>query len=763
MASGKSQKSRAKVEQVVSEFFVKSLQIILEARIPSIFAQEHFDPFKIFCSSSSVPRKQDQWFNLVLGNSNIPQQNIDLCKTNPQGLIVVDVLLSQRSEDYVNTSESYRARPGTVSSLSSIKAGGAWPTTRAEGGHILLERWLVQFKSWTGVGKCSEGRPSTVIVGCIESPLVPNLKNECKRAETSSNKSDTGVHCNFLPHVPTRVTDVPVVYKQTILMLRSLYSLTRLLPAYRLFRLSCSSPKSCLFSLSYRLSSSPLSRFNEAEMASFCITPIDTMWGQMIIKVVYHTATSVTSSEVSISGSPHIITDYVGSPTTERIKKLSDEPLGGSVPTGGPLGNKIHAIYLPLSVPNSPAGSTFGLQQWWKGRLETAQSALQPPSPSPSSGGSLLLDSNLDDSLTSIASHTSDGSLESKSFQSHWNRSVSVPIPIDQNQHLHGSSHFLCAGGSPLSRNVYNSQIGSCSPISLPDLERTPDGISNQNHKKSNIRPPVHHHLSQASSFLSVGGTSLPNSESHQRTLLEKTRRYNLKSNMAPLPLVRHAPGPSPLCPTGESSSSYGRIMHFGSAPVNTCRGFTNIDQAAFGTQNTNCDLINLEDNMKKASESASRPGHSRNTFFISKSMSKKGKEHGKEECILDDSFAFPFAIDEDGTGPKRVRNRNDGRAPAGKAELVYHRSQGSAVGELVLMLNSAAPLYRMGTVTKKADFLLSEQGDSLSERSRDTIPEKGTVYSVPNEPRKASDALKELKTYIEMRDFLLRQSGRKQ
>lgn len=722
MASGKIQKSRAKVEQVVSEFFVKSLQIILEARIPSICPQKHFDPFKIFSSSYSVPRKQDQWFNLVLGNSNIPQQNIDLCKTNPQGLIVVDVLLSQCSGDYLNTSEPYRARPATVSNLSSIKAGGAWPTTRGEGGHILLERWFVQFRSWTGMGKCSEGRPSTVILGCIESPLVPNLKNECKRAETSRNKTDTGVHWNFLPHVLPHVTDVPVVYKQTILMLRSLYSLTRLLPAYRLFRLSCSSPKSCLFTLSYRLSSSPLSGFNEAEMASFCITPIDTMWGQMLIKVVYHTATSVTASETSISGSPHIITDYVGSPTTERIKKFSDEPLGGSVPTGGPLGNKIHAVCLPLSVPNSPAGSTFGLQQWWKGRLETAQSTLQPPSPSPSSGGSLLLDSNLDDSLTSIASHISDGSPESKSFQSHWNRSVSAPIPIDQNQHLHGSSHFL---------------------------ERAAEGISDQNHKKSNIRPPVQHHLSQASSFLSVGGTSLPNSESHQRTLLKKTRRYNLKSNMAPLPLVRHAPGPSPLCPTGESSSSYGRIMHFGSAPVNTCTGFNNIDQAAFGTQ--------------KASESASRPGHSRNTFFSSKSMSKKGKEHGKEECILDDSFAFPFAIDEDESGPKRVRNRNDGRAPAGKAELIYHRSQGSAAGELILMLNSAAPLFRMGTVTKEADFLLSEQGDSVFERSRDTIPEKGTVYSVPNEPRKASDALKELKTYIEMKDFLLRQSGRKQ
>lgn len=761
MASGKSQRGQAKVEQIVSEFFVKSLHIILEARMPSIRAQKHFDPFKIILSSSSAPRKQDQWFNLVLGNSNIPQQNIDLCKTNPQGLIVVDVLLSQCSGDYLNTSEHYRAGPANVSSPSSIKTGGAWPTTHAEGGHILLERWFVQFKSWIGVGKCSEGRPDPVMVDCTESSLVPNLKNECKRAETSRNKTDTGVHLNFLPHAPPHVTDVPVVYKQTILMLRSLYSLTRLLPAYRLFRLSCSSPNSCLFTLSYRLSASPLSGFNEAEMNSFCITPIDTMWGQMLIKVVYHTATSVTASEVSISGSPHIITDYVGSPTTERIKKLSDEPLGGSVPTCGLSGNKIHVVCLPSSVPNSPPGSRFGLQQWWKGRLESAQSALQPPSPSPSSGGSLLLDSNLDDSLTSVASHISDGSCESKIFQSHWNRTISAPIPIDQNQHLHGSSHFLRSGGSPLSRNLCNSQIGSCSQISLPDLERTADGISTQNQKKSNIRPAVLHHLSQASSFLSVGGTSLLNSGSHQKVLLKKTGCYNVKSS--PLPLVRHAARLSPLCPTGEFSSSHGRIMHFGSAPVNTSTGFTNLYQAAFGTQNTNCDLINVEDNMKKASESASRPGHSRNTFFIAESTSKKGKEHGKEECILDDAFAFPFAIDEDESRHKRVKNRNDGRAPAGKAELIYHRSQGSAAGELTLILNSAAPLSRMGNVTNNADFLLSEQGDSISERSRNTIPEEGTVYSAPNEPRKASDALKELKSYIELRDFLLRQSGRKQ
>jgi len=113
--------------------------------------------------------------------------------------------------------------------------------------------------------------------------------------------------------------------------------------------------------------------------------------------------------------------------------------------------------------------------------------------------------------------------------------------------------------------------------------------------------------------------------------------------------------------------------------------------------------------------------------------------------------------------GKKRVKNRNDGRAPAGKAERIYHRSQSSAAGELTLMLKSAAPLSRMGNVTNKADFLVSDQADSISERSRNTIQKKDTVYSVPNEPRKARDALNELKSYIEMRDFLLRQSGRKQ
>lgn len=70
------------MEQIVSECFVKSLQILLEARIPSISVQKHFDSFKTFLSPSSVPRKKDQWFNLVLGNSIIPQQNIDLRKTN---------------------------------------------------------------------------------------------------------------------------------------------------------------------------------------------------------------------------------------------------------------------------------------------------------------------------------------------------------------------------------------------------------------------------------------------------------------------------------------------------------------------------------------------------------------------------------------------------------------------------------------------------------------------------------------------------------
>lgn len=191
----------------------------------------------------------------------------------------------------------------------------------------MLERWFVQFKSWTGVGKCSEGRSNIVTVDFTESILVPDLKNECKRVETSRDNTDTGINWNFLPHMPPHVTNVPAVYKKTILMLWSLYSLTRFPATDRLFCMSCSSPKRYLFTLSYKLSTATsllcltnyplllqqfLMRLKWPPLVLHPLIP----YGDICLSKAFTTTISVTASEVNISGS-HIITDYVGSPTME--------------------------------------------------------------------------------------------------------------------------------------------------------------------------------------------------------------------------------------------------------------------------------------------------------------------------------------------------------------------------------------------------------------------------------------------------------------
>eukprot|EP01018_Ginkgo_biloba_P039158 Gb_20559 [translate_table: standard] len=781
----KSERSKARVEQITSEFFAKTLQIILETRIPSISSQKHYDSF--IALPSAEPRKRDRWFNLVLGNSPIPRPSVASWRSHPQGLMVIDVLLSQGAGDYIGKGTCHSSPP-TRSSLSPIDSAGSWPTAQGEAGKILLERWFVQFKS-TGAGEVPKLRSDIPRTDCAGLPLLPNIsvdENESKRAEAIGDKLDRGaVQVRYLPHLSPHAMEVPVVYKKTILMLRSVYAMARLLPAYRLFRLSCSSPRDCNFKLSYRLSTSNIPQVEEAEMSNFCFTPVDTCWGQMLIKVDYHTATSVTALEVSTSTSPHIIADYVGGPTTERVKKLSDEPLVGSVPSGGLSGRKIHVVCLPSSVPSVEPGPIHGMHHWWKGGLDNVQLALQPPSPSMSLGGSLLSHSFVDDSQMSSSSQMSEGSFDSKPAQNRLNRNVSAPIPIVQNRQFRGS-HFLHAGGSPLSPyNMDNLQMSSPSEFSLPALDRTFDSRIAHYQEKININPVVHHHHRQTSAFHTVGGSRSSYTNLNYFDLIslaKKPGHFHGKSIVAPIPVVQHAQSQlSHLNPTGKSSSSR-TLMHFGSAPVHACTGFTVPNQAALRSQGTNHGLPTPEDNIAEAVRSTSRTANIRRPYFVLESMDKKATEHEKDNDIENDPSAFPFAIDDDECEQKsvvpplfvasigleghgfvfgRIRSKKDGRTPTCKPEVTYHRTQVGAVGELIRMLQSASPLQQMGNnVTKRPEERVNDpvSGGATHKRVSGSISGKATANSV----RTATDALENLRAYKEMRDFLLRQSGRK-
>ncbi|CAK9866300.1 unnamed protein product [Sphagnum jensenii] len=314
------QAEKAKIEQIVSEFFVKSLHVILESRIPFVAAQSQSggaggggggggrggDEVSFLgsspVSSSSSSRTTNRWFNLELENCNAVQESAEPWRRGiMQEAMVVDILLHFSSQ------------------------GGPSAT--------LLERWVVHYER-------RKKPPSTATGGL--------------------GLGGTGK-----------------VYKRTIIMLRSLYCSVRTLPAHRLFRLANSSSHSQSFSLSYMVSAAPppLTTGDDRLMSTCRLTPIETQWGRLCVSVAYRSATAVTALEIMPPILPRIIADYVGSPTTDPLRRFSSI---GSMPSRGNPGKQgVHMVSLPSSVPVS-----LGRRHSWSGGLNKVAG---PPSLPPSS------------------------------------------------------------------------------------------------------------------------------------------------------------------------------------------------------------------------------------------------------------------------------------------------------------------------------------------------------------------------------------------
>ena len=165
-------------------------------------------------------------------------------------------------------------------------------------------------------------------------------------------------------------------------MLRSLYSKCRLLPTYRLFRLANSPSNCCNFSLTYRVLASvlPFSGYGDRDMPLYSFAPVETLYGRMCLSVAYQQNTSVVALEVVPSILPRIIPDYVGSPTTDPLKRFTGDPR--SLPSGGmPINRGIRLVSVPSSLRNSPPPDLLlGRRHSWSGRINQVQPVLLPPS-----------------------------------------------------------------------------------------------------------------------------------------------------------------------------------------------------------------------------------------------------------------------------------------------------------------------------------------------------------------------------------------------
>lgn len=125
-------------------------------------------------------------------------------------------------------------------------------------------------------------------------------------------------------------------YRGATILFRSLYLLVRLLPAYNLFREINSSGRIRPLGLLHRIQPfvNPLTRLEEAEMRHLSLAPIETPSGRLTHTVLYLPVLDDISigSEPSTPLSTEFIPDYVGSPTTDPLKRFQTLPLGGSAP-----------------------------------------------------------------------------------------------------------------------------------------------------------------------------------------------------------------------------------------------------------------------------------------------------------------------------------------------------------------------------------------------------------------------------------------------
>uniref|UniRef100_A0A1J3IYQ7 Autophagy-related protein 13 n=1 Tax=Noccaea caerulescens TaxID=107243 RepID=A0A1J3IYQ7_NOCCA len=296
----------AKAEQIIFEFFAKSLHIILESRTP-FMSSRNFSGEQMVCSSSSSSsssssvRPRDKWFNLALRECPAALESFDIGRRSSLEPLVVDVVLVARP--FVTDQMSLSGKRELISNFSGKEYHhSGWNSDQDEMGcesknEQIIERWVVQYDN----RKIRESATTTT--------------TSSRRSSNSNNK-------------------LQVMYKKATLLLRSLFVMVRLLPAYKIFRELNSCGQIFKFKLVPRVPSivEPFTRREEAEMHKFAFTPVETLCGRLCLSVLYRSLSDV-SCQHSTPMSPTFITDYVGSPLADPLKRFPSLPLSyGSPP-----------------------------------------------------------------------------------------------------------------------------------------------------------------------------------------------------------------------------------------------------------------------------------------------------------------------------------------------------------------------------------------------------------------------------------------------
>lgn len=274
-------------EQIIGQFLLKALHIILESRIPSLKPQDHSGDLL----SNSKAIKTDKWFNLALGGRPAALDKLQSWHRNLMDPMVIDVIVIRRGLDSSSGIDLY---------YEQMFEGGAVET--------VIERWVVQYE---------------------------NQKM-----------------------MPLQTRDLSLLYKKmyqkSIILFRTLCSMMRHLPAYRMFRHLSSSSQPSNIDVIYKVSSfsNPFSREDEQMMKHYNFNPVEAVNGRLSVSVTYRSNLSEFSLETSKSFPPVIISDYVGSPAIDPMRAFpSVEKV--SHPISFSLSGARNACPMPSQRPHS--------------------------------------------------------------------------------------------------------------------------------------------------------------------------------------------------------------------------------------------------------------------------------------------------------------------------------------------------------------------------------------------------------------------------
>ncbi|KAM5557856.1 autophagy-related protein 13a [Rosa sericea] len=119
------QPESGKLEQIVSQFLLKSLHIILDSRVPSLHLHDRSGELSL----NSRVRKSDKWFNLVLGDRPAALENLNFWHRNVMDPMIIDIILVHAGSN--------------SSSVDNLFGNsGAGPSVET-----IIERWVVQYET----------------------------------------------------------------------------------------------------------------------------------------------------------------------------------------------------------------------------------------------------------------------------------------------------------------------------------------------------------------------------------------------------------------------------------------------------------------------------------------------------------------------------------------------------------------------------------------------------------------------------------------